>query len=161
MYFNWYAVFLLASWLPPHFDLSQAYSHHQSVSLMYQYKVLPEFTVFFLKHEKKPENDWNRRKWVRAKPTKRFKGRWGTVKYGIHHICFGSLHLFPLLLSSPSVSAAAKMDASQQREEEPRSVPIALHCCKLITTLPSKKKKKENHSTRPLSRAQLSPVTRT
>ncbi|KAK2854042.1 hypothetical protein Q5P01_006703 [Channa striata] len=32
---------------------------------------------------------------------------------------------------------AVKMDASQRREE-PCSVPIALHCRKLITTLPSK-----------------------
>lgn len=33
--------------------------------------------------------------------------------------------------------SSVKMDASQWREE-PCSFPIALHCCKLITTLPSK-----------------------
>lgn len=77
------------------------------------------------------------RKWVRVKQTKRFKGGWSGEKYGIHHICFVSLHLFPLLPFSCSISAAVKMDASQWREE-PCSVPIALHCRKLITTLPSK-----------------------
>lgn len=39
--------------------------------------------------------------------------------------------------SSSSISAAVKMDASQWREE-PCGVSIALHCRKLITTLPSK-----------------------
>lgn len=48
--------------------------------------------------------------------------------------CISSSHS---LLSSCSVSAAVKMDASQRREK-PCSVPIAPHCRKLIITLPSK-----------------------
>ncbi|KAK2920196.1 hypothetical protein Q8A73_002400 [Channa argus] len=46
---------------------------------------------------------------------------------------------------------AVKMDASQRREE-PCSVPIALHCRKLITTLPSK-----NHSRPRLPHSHQSP----
>lgn len=92
-------------------------------------------------------------KW--AKQTRRFKGRWSKGEYRIQHICFVSSHLSPLLparLSSSSLSAAVKMDASPWRQRTARrSHSPAVAASSLQPFLPK---------SLPPSPAPLSPFTR-